>query len=268
MAAAISLADQEEDGFGLPVAAEGEKAENGQGEGDGATGATPAKGRGRGGRGGRGRGGKRGNLEGGKKQPVTTCVVPGCTCPKYPGSRFCSLQGHKNSWDAMIYQRRSRKDLTKEQKEAFDETMKDDSQAGRAVQQFSLDNPPQLRKKQLIDFARFVRIRGERVATVGEKGTRPMTERAWYKYAENIEGLTEKEAQEQWLDFYKDQNTKRDAEGFRGAERLWLPCHEMSKNAREHYVDNQVVEGSGDFKAPTLEDRTMLKDCGCLVPVC
>eukprot|EP00435_Cladocopium_sp_Y103_P072148 s111_g39.t1 len=62
----------------------------------------------------------------GRRQPVTSCVCPGCPFPKYQGSRFCSEADHKKAWDNMVYQRRSRKDISEEDKQNFDESMKDD----------------------------------------------------------------------------------------------------------------------------------------------
>ena len=30
-----------------------------------------------------------------KREPVTSCICPGCPFPKYPGSRFCATNDHK-----------------------------------------------------------------------------------------------------------------------------------------------------------------------------
>ena len=141
-----------------------------------------ANGRGRG-RNGRGRGGRQGGNDRGsgsrgkgpnKRATASTCICPNCTAPKYPGSRFCSLFHHKKAWDNMLYQRKTRS-ITKEQAEAFDERMRIDHEAGKEVARFALDNPPELKKKGLVDFQRFVRIRGQRVATCQQDGTKPYT---------------------------------------------------------------------------------------------
>ena len=68
-------------------------------------------------------------------------------------------------------------------------------------------------------------------------------------------GLEVDEAQDLWEEYYSDKTIARDNKGFRGSERLWLPLHEMQSREREHYVDNRVVEGSGDIKAPSMTER-------------
>ncbi|CAE7253612.1 unnamed protein product [Symbiodinium sp. CCMP2592] len=227
----------------------------------------PGRGRGGRGRGGRGRG--RGTKAAGKNQsagrggkkaaPVTTCICPNCTAPKYPGSRFCSLFHHKKAWDNLCYQRRTRS-LTDEEKEAFDKGMANDGEAGKVVEQFATDNPPELKKKQLFDFAKFCRVTGQRLSKQVQKGNKPFTERAYYKYAENVLGLSTEEAEEEWKVYVANKTLRRDNEGHKGAERIWIPAHDLDVDTREHYVDNQVIEGSEDFKAPTDADRKMLQD--------
>ena len=196
---------------------------------------------------------------GGRRMPVTSCICPRCTFPKYPGSRFCSLGHHKKAWDNMVYQRRSRKEISEEQKKAFDEAMADDGHAGREVEAFALDNPPEMRKKGLVDFTRFERIVGLRVSRDDQDGTRPMTERAFLKYCENTLGLEDEEAAEYWQTLYGDRSIERDNGGFKGAEQLWVPAHKMRLNTRSRYVDNRVVEGSDSMKAPSAEQREMLR---------
>ena len=73
-------------------------------------------------------------------------------------------------------------------------------------------------------------------------------------------GLSESEAAELWRDSDSDPQTERDSKGFHGALRLWIPAHEIKTREREHYVDNRVTEGSDVMKAPSLEDRRILKD--------
>ena len=233
----------------------------------------PKRGRGRGG----GRGGGRGKKEGakagrggGKRAPVTTCICPTCTAPKYPGSRFCSLFHHKKAADNLAYQRRTRS-LSEEEKEAFDKAMANDGEAGKLVEQFALDNPPELKKKQLFDFAKFCRTTGQRVSQQVQKGKKPFTEKAYYKHAENVLGLTTEEAREEWKLYVNNKALKRDNEGHKGAERIWIPAHDLDMDTREHYVDNQVIEGSEDFRAPTDADRKMLQArvlCYCVGVQC
>ena len=158
----------------------------------------------------------------------------------------------------MQYQRRSRKDLTEEQKQAYDEAMKDEGVCGREVLAFHKDNPPEMKKKGLVDFARFERIRGTRTSAKDSLGDIPMTERAFYKYCENKLGLTEEEMTEWWKELYADATVKRDNKGFRGAEQLWINAHVMKLREKENYVDARSVEFSGDIRAPTLEQREML----------
>ena len=220
---------------------------------------------GKGGKKGRGKGSKKAaepkNAKGAgptKKQPASTCIVPGCLAPKYPGSRFCSLNDHKRSWDNMCYQRRSRRDITDSQRQSFDESMKQEDVAGREVLIFHRDNPPECRKKSLIDFARFERIRGVRNSLKDSDGDVPMTERQFYKHCENVLGLTEEEMTEFWKELQDNPRIERDNDGWRGAEQLWVPAHKMRLREKEKYVDNRHVEGSGDMKAPTTEQRDML----------
>ena len=47
---------------------------------------------------GRGRGNAKAKpkaaVAGKKREPVTSCICPGCPFPKYPGSRFCATNDH------------------------------------------------------------------------------------------------------------------------------------------------------------------------------
>ena len=201
---------------------------------------------------GRGRGGK-------KAASAGICVCPNCTAPKYPGSKFCSVFDHKCAFDNMVYQRRTRA-LTPQEKEGFDQRMSNDGEAGQEVEQFARDNPPECRKKQLIDFAQYVRVSGQRVGTHHQKGCKPFREKARHLHAKNVEGFSEKEAGEAWKKCLNDKSLKRDNDGFGGAERVWIPVHELDMNDREHYVDDQVLEDSDAFRAPTDTDRRMLRD--------
>lgn len=51
--------------------------------------------------------------------------------------------------------------------------MKDDGVAGREVLAFSRDNPPEMKRKGLVDFARYERIKGEKLATKEQHGEVP-----------------------------------------------------------------------------------------------
>ena len=108
--------------------------------------------------------------------------------------------------------------------------MKDDMAAGRAVEAFARDNPPEMKKKGLVDFAQFLRIVGQRVGKRDTSGDVPMTERAFYKHCENVWGLSESEAAELWRDY--DPQAERDSKGFHGALRLWIPAHEIKTRER------------------------------------
>ena len=196
----------------------------------------------------------------GKKQPATSCICPGCMYPKYPGSRFCSLGSHKKAWDNLVYQRRSRKDVSEAQKQAFDQAMSDDAYAGKEVAQFLLDNPPEMRRKGLVDFARYERVVGLRVSKDDQDGSVPMTERAFLKYCDNTLGLDDQEALEYWQALYSDRAIERDHDGYKGAEQLWVPAHRMRLNSRSRYVDNRSLETSDNIKAPTADQRQMLRN--------
>ena len=91
-----------------------------------------------------------------RKQKVAAAA--GCPFVKYPGSHFCKEDDHKRSYDNMLYQRRSRKDVTGEQRAAFDEEMKFDATAGRHVAEFLQDNLPEQKRKSLVEFAKVERI--------------------------------------------------------------------------------------------------------------
>ena len=199
---------------------------------------------------------------GGRRAPVTSCICPGCPWPEYTGSRFCAEGDHKKAWDNMVYQRRSRKDISEEDKTKFDESMKDDGFAGKTVLEFSRDNPPEMKKKGFVDFTRFERVESQRIGNKSSAGDVPMTgrEKAFHKHCENVLGLEVDETQDLWKEYYSDKTIARDNKGFRGPERFWLPLHEMQSREREHYVDNRVVEGSGDIKAPSMTDRKILED--------
>ena len=61
-----------------------------------------------------------------------------------------------------------------------------------------------------------------------------------------------------WLEFYNNANIARDHEGFRGAEQLWIPSHQMRLRAREHFSQCDVTEGSDQLRAPTMDQRASL----------
>ena len=111
--------------------------------------------------------------------------------------------------------------------------------AGRAVEAFARDNPPEMKKKGLVDFAQFLRIVGQRVGKRDTSGDVPMTERAFYKHCENVWGLSESEAAELWRDYDSDPQTERDSKGFHGALRLWIPAHEIKTRERERALRGQ-----------------------------
>ena len=181
--------------------------------------------------------------------------------PNTKGVAFVLLD-HKKAWDNMVYQRRTRKNITEGERKAFDEAMKDDGFAGKSVERFALDNPPEMKKKGLVDFTQFIRVIGQRVAQRDAAGDVPMTEKAFYKHCENVLGLSDQEAADYWREYEDDPRIERDQKGFRGSLRLWLPMQEYKVKEREHYVDNQVVEGSDVMKAPSEENRRIFKD-GC-----
>ena len=52
----------------------------------------------------------------------------------------------------MLYQRRSRKDMTESHMKAFDAEMLNDQRAGEEVAAFTRDNPPEMHRKGLVDF--------------------------------------------------------------------------------------------------------------------
>ncbi|CAE7394875.1 unnamed protein product [Symbiodinium sp. CCMP2592] len=191
--------------------------------------------------------------------PLSLCICPNCPFVKYQGARFCAEGDHKRAYDNIMYQRRSRKDISQEEQEAFDEEMRNDQRAGEFVESFALDNPPEMRRKSLIDFAQFVRTRGIRASTKDSRKNIAMTKRAFMKHCENVLGLDEEESKEYWLELYNDRSIQRDKEGFRGAEQLYVPAQHMKMREREHYVDNHVIEGSDQIRNPTLEQRDMLQ---------
>ncbi|CAE7279224.1 unnamed protein product [Symbiodinium natans] len=119
---------------------------------------------------------------------------------------------------------RTRKDLTETQKAALDEVMKDEAEVGKEVLISYRDSPPEMKRKSLIDFTRFERVFGRR-----NSGEVPMTECAFSKHCENTLGLTDEEMTEWWKE----------------------PQDDISnRSEKENFVENRLVEGSGDIKAP------------------
>ena len=168
-------------------------------ETDEATTGQPASGKGRGrgrGRGGRGEGRQAKGKEA-KSGPQSLCICPGCVFVKYPGSRFCAEGEHKKACDNILYQRRSRKDISEAQRQAFDLEMASDQKAGEEVAMFARDNPPSMRRKSLVDFAKFERRRGVRASAKDSLGDVAMTKRAFMKHCTNTLGLEDTEAGEQ-----------------------------------------------------------------------
>ena len=128
--------------------------------------------------------------------PVTLCICPGCVFKKNPGSRCCAEADHKRGYDNLLYQRKARRDLSQEDRDNFDNAMRSDEFAGKTVKEFCQDNPPELRRKSLVDFSQFSRSKGMRVSAGQQSGSTPMTERAFYRYTENILGLSAEESKE------------------------------------------------------------------------
>ena len=62
-----------------------------------------------------------------------------------------------------------------------------------------------------------------------------------------------------WLELYNNPSIKRDENGFRGAEQLFVPAQHMRIREKEHYVDNAVIEGSDALRTPTMDQRNMLQ---------
>ena len=62
-----------------------------------------------------------------------------------------------------------------------------------------------------------------------------------------------------WDELYNDRSVDRDKLGFKGAERLWVPSHQLRVREREHYLDNRVIEGSDAIRAPDMAQRDMLQ---------
>ena len=99
----------------------------------------------------------------------------GLLLPQIPREQVLLPGEHKKSFDNMTYQRRTRKDISEAQKQAFDEAMADEGVCGKEVLAFHRDNPPEMRKKGLIDFSRFERIRGTRTSAKDSLGDVPMS---------------------------------------------------------------------------------------------
>ena len=115
---------------------------------------------------------------------------------KYPGNRYCAEGDHKKGYDNLLYQRKNRRDLSQEDPDNFDSAMRSDEFAGKTIKEFCQDNPPELRRKSLVDFSQFSRSKGMRVSATQQSGSAPMTERAFYRYTENVLGLSPEESKE------------------------------------------------------------------------
>eukprot|EP00959_Pyramimonas_sp_CCMP1952_P375377 7862082-Pyramimonas_sp.AAC.1 len=59
---------------------------------------------------------------------------------------------------------------------------------------FLKDNPPELKRKNLIDFAQFVRVRGEKAYKSKTEADVPMTRAAFLIWAVQVQGFSSEEA--------------------------------------------------------------------------
>ncbi|CAK0870103.1 unnamed protein product, partial [Prorocentrum cordatum] len=122
------------------------------------------------------------------------------------------------------------------------------------------DNPPELKRKNLIDFAQFVRKRGEKAYKSKTEADVPMTHAAFLIWAVQVQGFSSEEADDWWQELKNDRNIDRDSNGPRGRFQLYIPNVERRKvRGREQYEDNQAVEGNKKNKKPPEEYRAMLE---------
>ncbi|CAK0845012.1 unnamed protein product [Prorocentrum cordatum] len=155
------------------------------------------------------------------------------------------------------YQRDHRKDITDEERKAFEVLWARDAGAGEYVVK---DNPPELKRKNLIDFAQFVRVRGEKAYKSRTEADAPMTHAAFLIWAVQVQGFSSEEADDWWQELKNDRNIDRDSNGPRGRFQLYIPSVERRiVRGREQYEDNQAVEGNNKNKKPPEEYRAMLE---------
>ncbi|CAK0911056.1 unnamed protein product, partial [Prorocentrum cordatum] len=122
------------------------------------------------------------------------------------------------------------------------------------------DNPPELKRKNLIDFAQSVRVRGEKAYKSKTEADVPMTHAAFLIWAVQVQGFSSEEADDWWQELKNDRNIDRDSNGPRGRFQLYTPSVERRKvRGREQYEDNQAVEGNKKNKKPPEEYRAMLE---------
>ena len=104
------------------------------------------------------------------------CAVPSCPKPVKPKKRFCD--GHLPTWGNMVYQAKNKRIFEEDgsikmdpmtgkpanKLAQFNEAMKDDTSAGQAVEQQSVEEPAdsRYRKHKFIDWGRFERVYGNR----------------------------------------------------------------------------------------------------------
>ena len=105
---------------------------------------------------------------------------------------------HKWSVDSMKYQA-TRSDVPGAV-EACQAVLDNEAVASEEIFQFSLLNPPDKAyiRKQLLDWARFVKKHGVRASSIDRVGRVPITEKAFIIRKTTKEGLTQELAQELW----------------------------------------------------------------------
>ena len=162
----------------------------------------------------------------------------------------------------MTYQMRARA-LTEEQKAASDQLMSSDADAGREVEEFAKNNPPEMKKRAWSISPSSSGIIGQRVGQYLQAGRRPFTEKAFLKHCELVLGLTDEEDEEEFKVHVNNKSLKRDNLGHKGAERIWIHAHDLDLDERGRYVDNQILEGSDWIRAPMDADRKMMKAGFC-----
>ena len=171
------------------------------------------------------------------------CLAPSCEDARVTGKRFCEI--HKRSEDAMKYQAGAQQKIDGEALTLMNKLLSDDILAGIEVEKFGKQNPPDKKylRKQLVQWASYLKISYKNVFTKEENTEVPMTQAAFNKYCELTLGLTDVETKDWWKELYSNPKTERDTDGFKGRVQFWIPTGKMRASGSETGVNDQVHQG-------------------------
>ena len=182
------------------------------------------------------------------------CFAIDCGLERLRNQKWCA--GHKRAYAAIMAQAKKDGKL-----EIAKEIMADDERCKICMREYCEKNPINERwsRKRLIEWSQFCERHGRRDYDGDHEGDAPMTEAEFLHWAQQIKQLTATGARQWWTEL-RDSNARRDhngrdSEGKLGAERIWIPCAQESRErTKGRFGEIGVSQGSKQMK--NLDDES------------